>query len=144
LLREQQILGITVSDAKDYGTLANFYPDILFPKPAVGKFELRPTFVLDTRRILSQQKGYCYRKKIMWIDKESYATVWEDLYDDAMKLWKNAYVYAIAAPVPGEGIQGFSWQLFSMIYDQTADHLSMYTNGYFPGLVLVSISTWAR
>jgi len=126
---EQQILALTKSDSRDYGNQANFYPLTLFPKPSVGKFELRPTYVLDTRRIPSQQKGYCYGKKIMWIDQEIYNTLWEDLYDENMKIWKQAYVYPMAAEVPGEGIQGSSGQLFSVIYDQQGDHLSMYTNG---------------
>ncbi|HTW86366.1 MAG TPA: DUF1329 domain-containing protein [Candidatus Binataceae bacterium] len=131
LLADNQTLGLTDSDASRYGVIDNFYPQVLIPKPIVGKWELRPTFVLDTRRIPSQAKGYCYGKKIMWVDKEAYSTLWEDLYDENMKLWKTAYVCPIAAPVPGEGVQVFSWQLFSVMYDMQADHLSMY-NSSFP------------
>jgi hypothetical protein len=127
-LRDQPLLGMTVSQSSLYGDIGNFYPHVLFPKPIVGKWEVRPTYVLDVRRIPSQQKGYCYSKKVLWIDSEIYSTLWEDLYDASGKLWKTAYVEPIAGVVPDEGIQGFSWQLYSVMYDLQAEHLSMYNS----------------
>jgi hypothetical protein len=131
-LRDQQVLSLTKSEPALYGNIDNYYPTVLFPKPAVGKWELRDSYVLDARRIPSQQKGYCYAKKIMWVDKEAYVTLWEDLYDENVKLWKAAYVCPIAAEVPGEGLQAFSWQLFSVMYDLQASHLSMYNSSNPP------------
>jgi hypothetical protein len=129
-LTDQQILSLTKSEAKLYGNFDNYYPTVWFPKPVIGKWELRSVHVLDARRIPSQQKGYCYGKKIMWVDGETYDTLWEDLYDENMRLWKSAYVCPIAAVVPGEGLQGQAWRLFSVMYDQQNAHLSMYTGGF--------------
>jgi len=122
------LLGMTVSDPVNYGNINNFYPQVLMPTPAVGKWEVRPTYELDVRRIPSQQSGYCYSKKILWIDSEIYSTLWEDLYDVTGKLWKTAYVEPIATEVNGEGIQGSSGHLYSVMYDIQGDHLSMYNS----------------
>jgi hypothetical protein len=32
--------------------------------------------------------GYCYGKRVMYIDKQIVKDVWDDLYDHNMKLWK--------------------------------------------------------
>jgi len=131
-LRDQQVLTITESEPKLFGDYNNFYPSVLFPKPIVGKWELRDTHVIDAQRIPKEASGYCYGKKIMWLDSESYITLWEDLYDENMKLWKCALGGSIAWPVPGEGVQLDSEQQFNVMYDLQNNHLSMYNSGY-PG-----------
>ncbi|MGH7907952.1 MAG: DUF1329 domain-containing protein, partial [Candidatus Binataceae bacterium] len=128
-LRDQMVLGMTRSQPSIYRNYNNFYPDIFLPKPIVGKWELRPTHVIDVRRIPSQQKGYCYGKKIMWIDAEGYSTDWEDLYDANMKLWKTAYTCQIAREMPGYGIQMNTGDQFSVMYDLQNSHLSFYNSG---------------
>lgn len=132
-LRDQQILSITQSDPKQFGNPNSYYQPVFFPKPVVGNWELRDVHVIDARRIPSQSSGYCYGKKIMYLDSESYITLWEDLYDQNMKLWKCALGGAIAYPIAGEGIQLDSEQQFNVMWDLQGNHLSMYNSGYPAG-----------
>jgi hypothetical protein len=73
------------------GDIDNFIPPLYFPKPEIGKWEVRDVDVIDARHIPSLRKGYCYGKRIMYCDKESHNAKWAELYDENMKLWKIFY-----------------------------------------------------
>ena len=45
-------------------------------------------YVFDNRRIASQERGYCYGDRVMFLDKEQFAPQWLDLYDAGLKYWK--------------------------------------------------------
>ncbi len=128
-LRNQNVLSMSRSNGMVYRNYDNFYPTILMPKPAVGKWELRPTLVIEVQRIPSQRKGYCYGKKVLWIDAEGYSTDWEDLYDEDMKLWKTAYTSQMARDMPPYGLQLNTGDQFSVMYDLQNSHLSFYNSG---------------
>jgi hypothetical protein len=49
---------------------------------------VRDVWVIDVRRIPELRPGYCYGKRVMYIDKQIVRDVWDDLYDRNMKLWK--------------------------------------------------------
>ena len=55
-------------------------------KPSWGKWELRDSYVLDIRKL--KAAGYCYGKRIVYVDKQFYRPLWQDLYDPKMQLWK--------------------------------------------------------
>src|SRR5207302_2573092 len=59
-----------------------------FAKPSWGKWELRAVYLNDVRRIPQERAGYCYGSRIMYIDNEVFYSIWNDLYDSNMKLWK--------------------------------------------------------
>jgi hypothetical protein len=103
-LRDQAVLTLVDARPENYGNRANYY-DIFFPKPIVGRWEVRPSYVIDVRRIPSMQAGYCYGKQIMWVDQYSYQILWKDIYNAKMQFQKVAMTNHIAAPVPDEGIQ---------------------------------------
>ncbi|MGH6681755.1 MAG: DUF1329 domain-containing protein, partial [Bradyrhizobium sp.] len=124
-LRDQNIITIVDSGAKDFGNLNYYYPSLFFPTPKVGKWETRAAWVIDTRRIPSQRKGYCYGKQIMWIDKYSGNLIWKDNYDASMRLWKSALLAHIASPVPGQGIQLETGNFIEIWYDQQNDHMTL-------------------
>src|SRR5579885_612406 len=69
-LRDQTVLALVNSDPKVFGDLTHYYP-LYFPKPEIGKWEVRDAYVIDTRRVPSLRAGYCYGKRIMWVDKAS-------------------------------------------------------------------------
>lgn len=126
-LRDQKIITLVNSGRKDFGVLENFYPSILWPKPIVGKWEVRDTWVIDAKRIRSQSKGYCYGKQEMWIDKVSGNLLWKDNYDSNMKLWKSACLIHIASPVPHVGTQLETGNFIELWYDQQNAHMTMAT-----------------
>ncbi len=124
-LRDQQILALINADPLIYGDPANYYP-IYFPKPVVGKWEVRDHYVLDLRRIASQRAGYCYGKQIGYFDKVSYNISWKDLYDNAMKLIKLQSSQKIASEVPGQGKQFYAGNSIETMWAITKDHLTCF------------------
>jgi len=75
-----------------------------FPKPAMGKWELRDTYVLSLKRLPQFAKGYCYSDRVMYVDKENYFGAGEvDLYDAPGSLSKTQLVFLYPVPIPGSG-----------------------------------------
>jgi hypothetical protein len=64
-----------------------YYPSFI-PRPSVGKWQVREMYVFDNRRIPSEEHGYCYGDRVMFLDKEQFAPQWLDLYDAELKYWK--------------------------------------------------------
>jgi hypothetical protein len=74
-----------------------------FAKPSWGKWQVRDTYVDDIRRVPSERNGYCYGSRVMYLDKEFFYSLWTDLYDSNMKLWKAQFWAPRIRPVPGVG-----------------------------------------
>lgn len=127
LVREQKIITLTYADTKAVADLNNYYLGIYWPKPAL-QFEVRPVYVVDVERVPSQRAGYCYSKRRMYIDKDSYIAYWTDLYDMSGKFWKAYYAFHIARPVPNEGLQAETGEYITGIYDMQNVHLSWGVN----------------
>jgi|SRR5579863_506079 len=116
-----------------------FYQPLMFPPPSIGQWQVRDVDVLDIRRVPSEALGYCYGKRIMYIDTYYHTGHWQDLYDNNMNLWKTALLAVPdAAKVPGvpgghaPGLDGFF-----TLWDVQNDHLTIITGlnesgeGYF-------------
>jgi Protein of unknown function (DUF1329) len=63
-----------------------------WPKPAAGKWEVRDTYVVDVTP-LPAAGDYCYSHKVGYIDKETYALTWMEMYDRGSKLSRVWAVY---------------------------------------------------
>jgi hypothetical protein len=73
-----------------------------FPKPAMGKWELRDTYVISLERLPSAAKGYCYSRRVMYVDKENYFGAGElDLYGPSGELFKSQVVLLYPEKIPG-------------------------------------------
>ncbi len=124
-LRMQNILSFVYApDPKVWADWDNFYPRLFLPKPIVGKWEVRPVYVIDVRRDPAMQKNYCLGKRIQYLDKETFVPLWNDLYDKQMKLWKMLPYLSPAVPIPHEGVQINSQNMITGIYDVQNDHLT--------------------
>jgi Protein of unknown function (DUF1329) len=100
VLGERKIIALI-----DYNQEYAFFPNnwempLGFPKPSWGKWQLRDVYVIDVRRVPSERPGYCYGSRIMYVDKEFFYTLWNDLYDSNMKLWKTQFWVPKIRPVP--------------------------------------------
>ncbi len=85
-----------------------YYPGTLgvvpFPKPAMGKWELRDSYVISLQRLPSAARGYCYSRRVMYVDKENYFGAGElDLYNPAGQLFKSQFVLLYPAEIPQTG-----------------------------------------
>jgi hypothetical protein len=77
---------------------------IPFPRPSMGKWELRDTYVISLKRLPQFAKGYCYGKRVLYVDKENYFGGGQlDLYDPSGHLFKTQLVFLHPAEVPGTG-----------------------------------------
>ncbi len=124
-LRDQPILALVNADPSVYSNVPNYYP-IMFPKPELGKWEVRETQVIDTRRIPSMRAGYCYGKQIMYVDKATYNLIWKDLYDPNLKFSKIDMVEHIAAAVPEEGMQLETGNSVQTMWNLQREHLTFF------------------
>lgn len=122
VIGEKKILVLTEYNAKAGSFPVEYYMPLAWPKPSWGNWELRDVYVLDVRRIPSQAAGYCYGKRIMYVDKETWAPLWEDLYDSNMKLWKIFGILARTRVVPGVGPQLVSGSQISQAWDIQRNH----------------------
>ncbi len=126
LAREQPILSLINSAALLYGKPSNYYFPLFFPKPEIGKWEVRDNYVLDVRRIPSDRTGYCYGKQMVYVDKEAYTVSWKDAYDTSFRLFKVEMSERIARPVPKEHIQFDSGNAIETMWDLDKHHLSAF------------------
>jgi hypothetical protein len=61
-----------------------------FPRPSMGKWELRDAYVISLKRLPQFAHGYCYGERVMYVDKENYFGAGElDLYDPSGHLFKT-------------------------------------------------------
>jgi hypothetical protein len=80
-----------------------------FARPSWGSWSLRDVWVINIHRIPSKASGYCYAKRIEYIDEETARSLWEDLYDSDRNLWKvtlSAYHPRKVPGTDGETIYG--------------------------------------
>ncbi len=126
LLREQPIVALVNAEPLNYGKPSNYYFPSFFPKPEIGKWEVRDNYVLDVRRIPSDRIGYCYGKQMIYVDKEAYTASWKDAYDPNMRLFKIEMSERIARPVPKENIQFNSDNAIEIMWDLDKHHLSAF------------------
>jgi len=102
---DRNVLEMPEPDAKASLDDANFVRPLYLPKPAVGMWQVRPSWEIDVSRVPSQKAGYCYGRRLLYCDKEVYQSIWADLFDEAGKLWKIDYDPQGLISVPGEGMR---------------------------------------
>jgi Protein of unknown function (DUF1329) len=72
-----------------------------FPNPSVGKWALHPVYEVELRPIPSVLPGYCYPRKVLWFDKQTYQPTALEMFDKADKFWKAEIPGYYPIPVPG-------------------------------------------
>jgi hypothetical protein len=123
-LGARKVLGITELTNAAGAFPGNFDMPLGWAKPSWGKWSLRNVDIVDVRRIPSMAAGYCYGKRIMYIDKQIFSPVWVDLYDSNMKLWKVVADSKGPLTDPASG-QTYGWGNYIESYwDIQNDHAS--------------------
>jgi hypothetical protein len=102
-----------------------------WPTPSWGKWQVRDAYVISASKVPSAANGYCYGKRVMYVDKASSATLWLDLYDKDMKYWKFGGFFLKTLDVPGIGPVTSSGAAVEGIWDMPNKHSSIFTD---PGL----------
>ncbi|MBF6571364.1 MAG: DUF1329 domain-containing protein [Candidatus Binataceae bacterium] len=120
-LRDQKIIALANLTTADGAFPDNYDMPLGFARPSWGAWSVRDTYVLDTRRVATASKGYCYGKRIMYVDKNFFHEQWMDLYDANMKLWKTGMVSFRVRVVPNIGVAALSSLAFQF-WDLQSDH----------------------
>jgi hypothetical protein len=120
-LRNQNIIGLTDLTTADGDFPGNYDMPLGWAKPSWGAWSVRSVYVLDVRRVASESKGYCYGKRIMYVDTHFFHEQWMDIYDANMKLWKVGAVAFRVRQVPGVGVAQLSSLAFQF-WDLQNDH----------------------
>ncbi|HVN91905.1 MAG TPA: DUF1329 domain-containing protein [Candidatus Binataceae bacterium] len=82
-----------------------YFMPLAWPMPSWAKWQVRDVDVIDVRKIPSKAQGYCYGKRIMYIDSHFHAPLWQEIYDSKMQPWKFYEVAPQKIDVPGIGPQ---------------------------------------
>lgn len=84
---ERTILALVHADP-GYASWRRYIPSLYFPTPEAGLWELRQVYVISLRRIGADAGSYCYGKRVIYVDKETWAPLAVESYDRNLKLWK--------------------------------------------------------
>jgi hypothetical protein len=115
---------LTELDIKSAGALFpdNYDMPLGWPTPSWGKWELRDSYMLDLRKLPAKASGYCYGKRIIYVDKQFFGPLWLDLYDPQMQLWKVALLQPIVTDIPRIGVQNSTGAWYAHWWDLQSHH----------------------
>jgi hypothetical protein len=99
-----------------------------WPKPSWGKWQARDVDVISVGKIPSKAAGYCYGKRVMYIDHASSAPLWEDLYDVNMKPWKFYAVFLRTIDIPGIGPVNSNGSAVEAFWDIQNKHATFFAD----------------
>ncbi|MGH7987896.1 MAG: DUF1329 domain-containing protein [Candidatus Binataceae bacterium] len=125
-LGERKILALTGYEMPKTEFPDGFDMPLGWPKPSWGKWQLRDVDVIDVRKIPSMAAGYCYGKRIMYIDKQFNAALWEELYDSKMRLWKITAIFPHTLDAPQIGPVDSNYSQFEAVWNVRDKHATYF------------------
>jgi Protein of unknown function (DUF1329) len=120
----RKILALVDFRAPDNPFPDGFFMPLVWPKPSWAKWQLRDADVIDVRKIPSKAAGYCYGKRLMYIDAHNFSPLWEELFDRQMSLWKFQTTLPQSVDVPGAGRVVTPGVDVELIWDIQRNHAS--------------------
>jgi hypothetical protein len=118
----KKILALVDANPPDKPFPEGFYMPLAWPMPTWAKWQVRDVDVLSVRKIPSKNAGYCYGKRVMYVDTHFHGALWQELYDAKMKLWKLYEVAPQRLEVPGIGPQNVPGGDMEEIWDIQNNH----------------------
>lgn len=95
-----------------------------WPKPSWGEWQVRDVYVIAASKLPSKASNYCYGRRVMYVDKTTFAPYWEELYDAKMKPWKIVGLFLRPVEIPGVGKVETSGSLVYAFWDVQNQHAS--------------------
>jgi len=120
----RKILALLDFTAPDHPFPDDFFMPLAWPKPSWAKWQLRDVDVIEVSKIPSKAAGYCYGKRVMYVDTNNFSSLWEELFDTQMKLWKFQATMPQRVNVPGVGPVVTPGVDVEMIWDIQRNHAS--------------------
>jgi len=105
---------------------ANYDMPLGWPLPSWGKWQLRDVYQVAVSKLPSRSSGYCFAKRVMYVDAATSAPLWEDLYDKQMKPNRSIAVFLHTLDIPGIGPQDSSNSMIYGIWDVQTKHATIF------------------
>ena len=77
-----------------------------FPRPSYGAWEVRDAFAVSMERLPQFATGYCYSKRVVYVDKQSLSPFVSDVWDSTGKLYKWFGNFIAPSQIGGLGVDG--------------------------------------
>jgi hypothetical protein len=103
LLAEKKVLSLVDITMPQGKFPQNFDMPLGWPTPSWGRWQLRDVYVISVSKLPAYASGYCYGKRVLYVDKQFSAPLWEDLYDMQMQPWKFVGLFLKTCDVPQVG-----------------------------------------
>ena len=126
MLGEKKILALIGAKLPPGEFPANFDMPLGWPQPSWGKWQLRDVYEIGVSKGPSKAAGYCYGKRVMYVDKATFAPLWEDLYDRDLKLWRIFGLFLRAAEVPEIGTVDATGSMVWAFWDVQNSHATFF------------------
>jgi hypothetical protein len=107
---------------------ADFDMPLGWPKPSWGKWQLRDVDVISASKLPAHAQGYCYGKRVMYVDRATSAPLWEDLYDAQIRLWRIYAMFLNPREVPNVGVVDVSGAMVYAFWDVQNTHATFFTD----------------
>jgi hypothetical protein len=105
---------------------ADFDMPLGWPKPDWGKWQIRTMDVISVAKLPQYAQGYCYGKRVMYVDQATSAPLWEDLYDTQMKLWRVYGLFLHPRDIPNIGTVDASEEMVYAFWDVQNGHATFF------------------
>jgi hypothetical protein len=121
----KKVLALILSKMPDSKFPDGYDMPLGWPEPSWGKWQVRDVDIIGAAKLPAQSTGYCYGKRVMYVDQADSAPLWEELYDPAGKLWKIGGLFLRTVDVPGVGPVDASGSLLYEFWDIQNNHASI-------------------
>jgi hypothetical protein len=126
-LGEKKVLALILSKMPGNFPAAYDMP-LGWPKPSWGDWQVRDVYVISASKLAPFASGYCYGKRVMYVDKATFNTYWEELYDEKMQPWKIVGFFLHTIDVPGIGPVDSTGSVIYSFWDIQNNHASFITD----------------
>jgi hypothetical protein len=104
----------------------NYDMPLGWPEPSWGKWQLREVYQISVSKLPSRSSGYCFAKRVMYVDAATYAPLWEDLYNNKMQPNRSIALFLHTLNIPGIGPQDSSNSMIYGIWDVQTNHATVF------------------
>ena len=96
-----------------------------WPTPSWGKWQVRDVDVISVSKVPAKASGYCYGKRVIYLDAQYYAPLWEEMYDSNMRIWKYEAIITHSIDVPGIGMVDSTGSFAQLMWDVQNNHATL-------------------
>jgi Protein of unknown function (DUF1329) len=128
LVAEKKILALVDMASPKSRFPQDFFMPLGWPTPAWGKWQLRDVYVISVSKLPAYASGYCYGKRVLYVDKQFSAPLWEEMYDMKMAPWKFLGLFLRTCNVPGIGPVNSCGSELEAYWDVQREHATFFND----------------